>query len=686
MLVVYGDKIFYETNLFSADPEFFNVFTYQFLEGEPSLALIDDKSLVITESIRKKYFGELAAIGKILSYNGEDRLISAVIEDPPINSHFHFNIIGKLISPSYNLNSLDTDWNGYNWYTYLKLKPKTDVTEFEKKLQGLIERNKVVLKANYFIQHLTDIHLHSNLKSELETNGSFSFNRILVYVGGFLLLVGIVNFINLSVVRVLFRAKEFGISKISGAMNFNLFFNFLSESFVLVFVSFNVAIILIYLILSSFNSRFGMMLSLNELKDPIIAITCFIILLVIGVLSTAFPALYFARLNLVKILKGGFNAGNHGVWLRKSLVVFQFIVTAVMISGNVIIYRQMDFLKNQDLGFDKEQILILPGISEDLHGDVVKEKFLQLPEVKKIAFASSLPGDQNMFFMAAAKGSTQNTIMDYAFVDYDYIDLLDLKITQGRNFSREYLTDETDFPLIINETAARILGLDGNAVGSEITPNPKALKPIYFKIIGVIKDFHFTTFHEEIKPFMLSLSPQGPNLILKLRTDKYSATLDKLENIWKENIKNIPFDYRFLDDSFYKKYKAEENLQIFFIGLTLVTMLIASSGLFAIATLLINKRKLEIAIRKVMGASTKNVYRLIGQEYVNLVSLSVLLSIPIAFILMKTWLENFVYRIDISIVDFVIVAFISVTLCLLIVSYQAVKIAIMDPLKTLRSE
>lgn len=677
-LVTANEKSFYETSFYSADPAFFTMFSFRFLEGQPETALVSGKSMVITESVKRKYFGDQPALGKSI-HTDEDYVVSAVIADVPANTHFHFSFVNKLIADS------DSEWNGYNWYTYIKIQKETASSELENKIQALIERNQVELKANYFIQPLSDIHLHSNLKSELKPNGSYSFIKILVFVGGFLLLVGLINFVNLSIVQALHRAKEAGISKILGATRQTLLMNFLFESMLMVIISFAVSLGITYWLLPEFNSLFSIELSLSGLLQFKIVLLITGLLLLIAILSGLFPAIYFSRLNPVKILKGVFQQEGHGIRLRKALVLFQFVAAIALLSGITIIYRQMQFLKEHDLGFDKEHLMVLTG-ERDQNYSMLKEKLLQLPEIKGVTQAGAMPGDVNQFFMAFPKGSDKSTIIDFAFVDYDFVDVMKLKIIKGRDFSRDISSDASSFPLIINETAVRLLGLTENAVGAEIAAQPASENPRYFKIIGVVKDFHFAKLHEPIKPITYSLSTRGDNLVLKLTTKNYSSTVGKIQDIWKENQKDKPFDYYFFDEAFNSKYTMEENFQAFFTGLGVVTMMIACSGLFAIAAFLMLKRKKEVGIRKAMGASVQNVYYLLSKEYVHLIAVALFISIPVAWWLMDTWLTHFAYRIKISPSEFLITAGVTLVFTLITISYHSVKMAILNPRDTLQSE
>lgn len=682
-LIQVDEKSFYESSILAVDPDFFNVFNLDFIEGNPARQLMNDNAVVITESLRQKLFGNELALGRLIRIDilGDEKVVEGVVKDIPRNSHFHFKLLFKLNTSPYEGYSIDQEWNGYNWYTYVKVLTDQKIESLTTEIQQRVDKNSPELRAEYFFQPLTDIHLHSKLKSELESNGSFAFVNILTVTGFFILLVGLINFINLSMVRVLHRSKEAGINKVNGATHRKLFTDYFIESILIMVVAELMSLLLVIQFLPHINSFFDIAISFQQMDRSQVAIWIpLFVLLCMG--AATMPAIYYAKVSPIKVLKGDYqNGGQAG--FRKMLIVFQFVVVTVLLVSIVVIHRQMQFMRNSSLGFDKNQLLVLSGADG---GEETKNRFLQLPEVIKASFANSLPGEKNMFFMAAVKGSSRTTIMDYSLVDYDYFDVLGLKIIEGRSFSRDFPSDRTTFPLIVNETAAHVLGLSSKVVGTEITPNPKDTNPMYFKIIGVVKDFNFNTFHEEIKPYLFTFSPTSTNLVLKLSSNDYSSTLKRIKSVWKDVYKSKPFDFYFLDESFYSNYKEEERFQTFLLWLTVVTIAIACSGLLAVSSFLISKKKREVGIRKAMGATSLLIFSSLCMEYIWLSLISIIISFPLSFFIAKQWLSNFAYQVPVNGIEFVIAATTLIILSVGMVSYQSLKMASTSPVEILRSE
>ncbi|MFZ6000466.1 MAG: ABC transporter permease, partial [Bacteroidota bacterium] len=535
VLVRAGDQVHYEKKYCAVDPDFFELFTVQFLEGSPEKVLVDANSLVITRTIRDKYFHQQSAVGKSMSISGEWReqtkTVTGVIEDFPAASHFHFSMLGKLAAPSWMESGLDQVWDGYNWYTYVKLHDASSAKAVQGKVGTLLKSNIASDAPTCIVQSLHDIHLQSNIKSEIEPNGNKSFVMLLGFVGAFLLVAVLLNFVNLSLVRALYRSREAGIRKIIGSSAARLYASFTADTMLYLVTASALAVLIVYAFLPFFNTTFGTALRLDRIDDGEMLIIGGV-LLILCLLTSAAPAVFFSRVKPARILKGSL-PDSDGSMVRNWLLGFQFAVAIAFIAGIVVVNRQMHFMRNQNLGFNAEQLLVVSGFDNQENPQTTKNRFLEIPEILSASFAGTLPGEPNAFFEASTRNSTQRLLMDYSMVDEDYLNTLGVPIVAGRGFSKDFPEDANNFSLIVNETAARMLGINENAPGQEITPNPKSPTPMYFKIVGVIKDYHISSFHEPIKPYLVSASPSGPNLILKINTTNHAALIEKIQAVWK---------------------------------------------------------------------------------------------------------------------------------------------------------
>jgi len=680
LLVTANEKAMYERGYGNVDPEFFKIFSVTFIEGKAASAFPDKASLVLTRSAKEKYFGQQPAINQMMTVGTETKIVTGVIEDFPSQSHFHFSMIGKLQSDE----MAEYGWSGYNWYTYFKIRPGAKVSEVVEKTQTLLNSNIAESTPECFAQPLFDIHLHSNIKSEIETNGNSSLLLVISIAGCILLLAGIFNFVNLSLVRALWRTREAGISKLFGASIFRLFLLFFLESIVYVISSFYLATLLVWAVLPYINSNFHQSLTFHILSQADLFWLA-IFLTALSLVASALPALHFAGAQPIHVLKGSTPDGGR-IMVRKVLVGIQLAVTISVVTCILIINRQMNFLETRSMGFNKEQVIVISGFSRDIDHEAAKSRFLQLPGIQSAAFAQSLPGDEEMFFLASTRNSRQRVMMNYTFIDNDYIKTLGLKIEEGRGFSSKFPEDVRNFSLIVNQTAARILGLNGNAVGAEITSDPDNPNALYFKVVGVVNDFHYRSLHEEIKPFLFAASNGAPNLVLRLNTPKYTQAIEAIKNVWTELEPDRPFDYHFLDEALAQSYQQDKTLQRLLVLLGCVLLFIACSGLFALSLLLINARKKEIGIRKTLGATVWSIYLKVNSEYAIGFVLALVASIPLTLVLALEWLSTFAYRIEIGPLDFVLATSFAAATMLITLSYQSISLARLDPVETLKTE
>jgi putative ABC transport system permease protein len=687
-LVRYGDNVFYEEGRYRADSSILKIFTYQFLEGNSATALSKPQSVVISRSMEKKYFGEEQALGKTIEIGEGDNkahAVTGVIEDIPEQSHFHFDFIISLPS---NAAQLNTNWANYFWYTYIKLKPGTSIEQVEPKIVNLYKKHDPNGKNRYYTQALSEIHLQSKLKWELEPNGDITFVKIFVMVGIFILFIASINYINLSISLSLNRSKEVGIRKVSGAHSGKLVYQFLTESVLTNGLSTLIALALVEALLPVFNQEFGT--SIPSLTRQPLEVTGVIIgtALVVGVFSGLYPALYLSGFKPVQVLKGVFQPGNQNLWLRKGLVVLQFTIAIALVAGTILVIEQVNYIRNKELGFEKEKVLIVDNVDDLADNNVqnLREALSQVPQVENVGGSNGILGGQNSATGAVAKGSTERALINFSMVDHDYLSVMNLQFKYGRNFSREFPSDTLD-RVVLNEAALRELGIKGDPIGTLITDDPNAERVRYYTIIGVVKDFHFANLRNEIKPYMFLLNERGVNnFAVKISSSDFSGTLDALKKVWNSIEPNRPFQYFFLDETFDKLYKGDENFKTVISALTIVAIYIACSGLFAIAAFFIKRRTKEIGIRKVMGASVAQITWLVSAEFLFIVLLANFIAWPLAWYGMDSWLNGFAYRIPIGAGSFLIAAGLAALMAAITISFQSIKSAFANPVDSLRNE
>ena len=687
-LVRYGDKVFYEEGRYRADSSILKIFSYNFLQGNPATAFNKPQSVIISRSMEKKYFGEQQALGKTIEIGEGDNkayAVTGVIEDIPEQAHFHFDFLVSLASNSALLNS---NWTSYNWYTYIKLRPGASIEQVESKIIELYKKHDPNGKNRYYTQALSDIHLQSKLKWELEANSDITFIRIFVMVGIFILFIATINYINLSIGLSFNRSKEVGIRKVSGAHGGKLVYQFLTESILTSGVSILIAIALVEALLPVLNQEFGT--NILGLTQQPLEVTGLIIgtAFVIGLLSGLYPALYLSAFKPVQVLKGVFQPGNQNLWLRKGLVVLQFTISIALIAGTILVIQQVNFIRDKELGFEKEKVLIIENLGNLTDNNVqnLRERLAEVPQVENVGGSNGILGGQNGATGAVAKGSTEGALLNFSMVDHDYLHVMNLQFKYGRNFSTDFPSDTLD-RVILNEAALRDLGIKGDPIGTLITDDPGAEKVRYFTIIGVVKDFHFANLRNEIKPYMFLLNAKGvDNFAVKISSSDFPGTINALKKAWSSIEPNRPFEYFFLDETFQKLYKADENFKLVFSVLTMGAIYIACSGLFAIAAFFIKRRTKEIGIRKVMGASVAQITWLVSSEFLSIVLLANLIAWPLAWLGMDTWLNGFAYRISISPGSFLIAGALAVLMAAMTISFQSIRSAFANPVDSLRSE
>lgn len=696
-IIEYADKKIAEPRLYRVDSSFFQVFNFPVLKGDATNPLRDINSIILTESSAKRYFGNDDPIGKVLQLNGlGDKTVTAVIKDVPSNAHFSFDFLisFKTLGPN-----VDANWGQYNYYTYVKVRENTNLSVLNTKIQDLYERSQDEKESIFYTQPLIDIHLSSHLKWELEPNSDRLYVYVFSIIGIFIIVIAAINYINLSTAKSSIRAKEIGIRKVAGAVRGSLIQQFLLESVMTCLIAAVFALIIAQLLIPVVNELTQK--SLSVVGNPIIILYLFVSAIIIGAVAGIFPALYLSSFRPISVLKG-FKLNDSGALnLRKVLVVVQFTISIVLIIGALIIAQQMNFIKSTKLGYDKDQVLVIKSASTLSRSD--REAFVnsirQIPGVLKVATATGIIGEGFNTSRLSAKGSNKEQQVNFSFIGNDYLDVVGIELKEGRGFSKNNPADslnngipggpleQTIGGIVINERAVRELNLGSPAVGRQLLWGTDQDTSYYVEVIGVMKDFHFTSLRNEIKPFaFLSIPNANANINIKLSTANISQVINQLETMWSSVSGDLAFDYVFLDETFDRLYAAESRFQKVFIALVVLGILVACLGLLGLATYAAQQRIKEIGIRKTLGASVSGIVGLLSKDFLKLVCISFVLAVPIGWYAMNKWLQDFTYRIDINWWIFLVAGIVALLIAFLTISIQTIRAARTNPVNSLRAE
>jgi len=700
--IKYGDREFKDDQLAFADSNLFRVFTLPLIQGDPNTALVQPYSIVMTATTAKKYFGNQDAIGKTIVLTADSNRtykVTGVMKDIPVNSHFHFDLFGSMSSRP---ESRSDSWLFGGFHTYVLLRPGTDIGRLESSFPAMVKRymgpqiqqsmglslEQFTTQGNslgFTLQPLLDIHLHSDTSTEFEPGGNATYVYIFAGVALFILLVACINFVNLSTAGASRRAKEVGIRKVAGSGRFQLVRQFLAESVLVSLFALLIALVCVVLALPAFNALSGKSLQFGTM--PVLALAG--LALVVGITAGIYPAFYLSSFKPILVLKGKLTAKHKSFGLRSTLVVFQFLISVALIIGTLVVYRQMKFLQNKDLGFDREQLITLPnsyflGANQQSY----ENRMLEDPRITNATMSYYRPvGPSNYNNALAFPQGNDHLIVDGVdfHVDERYIPTLGMHLATGRNFSAGFPTDST--AIILNETAAHAFGWnDETAIGKTIVrENSDRGKNVPFHVIGVVKNFNFKSLHESISPLYMSLEPEG-GLIFRIRTADIPGLLGTMRSLWNSYQTGEPFTYSFMDDLFNKTYMVEQKTGTILNIFSVLTVLVACLGLFGLVTYASEQRTKEIGIRKVLGASVSQVTRMLSGEFLRLVGIASLIAFPIAWWGMNKWLQGFAYRVNLSWWIFAIAGCTALLIALVTVSFQAIRAALANPVKSLRTE
>jgi putative ABC transport system permease protein len=692
LLVRRGNAKFQEDNALFADSAFFHVFDYKLIKGDPSTALKNKFSIIFTESAAKKYFGNENPLGKtvLLTDGNNIATVTGVMQDMPENSQIKADMLVSMSTLTEEFNKgLNDQWGNYSDRTFLLVKPGTNAKALQEKFPAFLEREngdemkKLQMYPTLILEPLRYVYLYSTRDGT--KTGNFTNVYIFTIVAIFILLIACFNFVNLTTARSAERAKEVGIRKVVGAARTQLARQFIGESVIICLIAFMLSLILLMLLLPSFNHLAGKIISPGLFSHPQYLLILLLTSLGIGIIAGIYPALVLSSFRPIIVLKGRFVTGTKGIALRKVLVIAQFTISIALIISTIVVYNQMNYMRSQDLGFNKNQKMII-----DTHGDssklVFKQEVSRLPGVISTSMAGSVPGGGNPGAYSQienVKGDMQIANLDLYFVDFDYIPQFKMKMLAGRAFSRDFPTDTTQ-AMVVNEEAMKLFGYSKpeQIIGKKFDQWGRK-----GTIIGVVKDFHFRSLQEVIKPLSIRIEPNGCDLVsINVKPQNLKATIAAIGDDWKALIPNRPFSYYFLDDFFDKQYRSEDRFGSLFLNFAILAIFISCLGLLGLASYSTSQRTKEISIRKVMGASVGNILNLLSKEFLKLVAISFCIAAPIAYYFMHEWLKGFAYRTRIYWWVFALSAVLSLVVAFTTISFQAIKAAIANPADSLRTE
>ncbi|HAN17349.1 MAG: hypothetical protein A2X13_00700 [Bacteroidetes bacterium GWC2_33_15] len=704
-IIKYEDKNFTEDKFIEADSSFFKIFSIPLVKGNIRTVLDAPYKVVLSESTAKKIFGNDDPVDKMLKIGNDSSLykITGIFKDLPGNSHFDANIIGSFLS---NRRANDNQWLSNSFNTYLLLKPGANYKDVDAKIPGMISKYVGPLiqqfigislddffsqgnKYTLFLQPLLDIHLQPEIQQDTKPANDPKYLYIFASIAILIIIIAAINFMNLSTAQAAKRAKEVGIKKVSGSTKGLLIRQFLTESLLLAFFSLLIAVFIIELSLPYFNNLLQVNLELNFFERWYIIPVLIIITVFVGLLAGSYPAFYLSAFKPVLVLKGNIKDSMKNGRLRSILVVIQFSISIILIVGTTIMFRQIHYMQNKNLGFKKEQLLVIRRA--EVVGKRIKsfkEELLQVPGVQKVSASTAVPSHNNNNNGYLVEGRREETLLlESNWVDYDYLETFGIEISEGRFFDKNHPSDEE--ACVINERAVKHYNFSPALETRFIGDNDNPDSITYVPVIGVVKDFHFRSLQTEITPYIFNFKNENINwgfVTVKISANSINNTIHGIENVWKDFTANEPMQYFFLDESFNNLYKEEARNSKLAIIFTILAILIASLGLFGLTSFTVEQRTKEIGIRKAMGASIPNIFYLISKEIIVLISISTIIAWPVIYYIGNNWLQNYHYRINLNVFDFIIGFVVAIVIALATISYRTIKSASINPAVSLKYE
>jgi putative ABC transport system permease protein len=705
-LVKKGNENLREDRVIYADSTLFDVFTLPVISGDIKTALVDPKSIVITEKIARKYFNTTDVVGqRLIMDDTSNYKITAVIKNLPAQSHFDFDFF---VSMSSIEESRQNNWISSNFNTYIVLKKGSDPKTLEAQFPAMLEKYvgpqvKQMMNITmedfkksgnwdrYSLTPLLKIHLHSNKTAELGANGSMLYMYIFSSIAILILLIACINFMNLSTARSAGRAKEVGVRKVLGSMRSNLIKQFLTESILISFIALLLALLFAILLLPYFNELAGKEMSIGLFTRPWLLPALLVLVMIVGFLAGSYPAFFLSAFQPIEVLKGKLSGGFKNSWLRSGLVIFQFWISIILLISTGIIYRQLNYIRNKDLGFKREQVLVMQNTNAlGSQARAFKTELLKIPGIRNVTMTGYLPTStwrsDNPLFPDAVPDQKKALSAQVWNIDENYIPTLGMQMIKGRNFSEQFPTDSSG--IILNEAAVNLLGF-----------KEPINKPLYFMdgftdsknlvklhIIGIVKNFNFNSLREQVTPLALLYKNQPGGIAIRMDTKNNNELVQEIENKWKAMAPGQPFSFSFMDDDFNHLYYSEQRTGKLFISFAVLAIFIACLGLYGLVTYAAEQRTKEIGIRKVLGASVGNIVGMLSRDFLKLIAISAVVAFPLAGWMMSKWLQDFAYRINMGWMIFVVAGLVALVIAFATICFQAIKAALANPVKSLRTE
>lgn len=675
-----------------ADSTVFDMFDYEFISGDKNTALDLPYSIVLTESISKKYFGTEDPMGKsIKNQQNEEYKVTGLIKDVPENSHFRFDALQSRSSiPGYQ-----GSWGNFGVYTYIELPRGYDLEKMYTSLDTIVAQKvdpifkDVGISIKYELQPIADIHLHSKIQDEAESGGDISYIYIFGAIACFMIIIACINYMNLATARSANRAKEVGVRKVMGAQKPQLITQFITESVLIALISLLVSLVAIYLLLPAFNSVANKSIPFGYILQGPVILSLVGIVVFVGIVGGSYPAFYLSGFNPVNVLKGKGASKGGSVLFRKALVITQFSISIFMLISTMIVFDQLEFIRNKDLGFQKERVIKITLSERELRqrGPALVEKFKQSPLVEKVGMADASPGEgigKLLIQVEDSEGKMVDRGVDLYSAGFDFVPTMGMEIVQGRNFSRDVISDTT-YAVLVNEAMVKRMNW-ADPIGRKFVFGSR--EPVEKRVVGVVKDYNQNSLYDVIEPLMIILNDNLRNVFVRVREGDVRQSLASLESIWNEVNPNFPFEYNFLDQDFDSQYKADEKRSKIFTVFSALTLSIACLGLLGLAAFTTEQRTNEIGVRKVIGASVPSLIILVTKEFFILVAISMVMAFPVAWHFTDGWLQNFAYRIELTgeWLTFILSVLLAFLITMATVGFHVIRAAIANPVNSLRDE